>query len=102
MRDRRGRLKGDPKVNLFAIADPTLHTARIVGCCANFPAAHFKWIIVLGTAHARGPKPGTDLESFGCRQTHHRLRQVRLELIKNRFAEPGWNPANNTFNHATH
>ena len=99
--DRRGRFKGDTKINFLAIADPALHAPGIICGRPDFTAAHFKWVVMLRAAHARGRKPGTNLKSFGRGYAHHRFCQVCFKLVKNRFTESGRDAANNAFNHAT-
>src|ERR1700745_4330409 len=96
--DRSCRLKRDTKINLFAVTDAALHAAGIVGYCANSPATHFKWIVVLGAPHPRRRKPRADLESFGCRYAQHRFSQVRIELVENRFTKSRRDAATDAFN----
>src|SRR5207302_36592 len=59
-----GRLKRNAKINVFAVADSTLHAAGVVCCRPYFSTAHFKWIVVLRTAHSRRRKSGANLECF--------------------------------------
>src|SRR6266487_3197666 len=67
VRDRCGRLKRNPKINLFAVADSALDAPCVVCRCTDFPTAHFKWVVMLRAAHPRRHKPGTNLKSFCCR-----------------------------------
>src|SRR6267143_2710237 len=53
VRNRCSWLKRDPEINVFAIADAALDTARIICRCPHFAAAHFKWIVVFRAAHSR-------------------------------------------------
>src|SRR2546430_15917742 len=86
-RDCRRRFECHSKVNLSTVRDPALDAAGIICRCPNLAAAHFKWIVVLRAAHARGGKTRPDLETFRRRQTEHRLRQIGFELVENRLAE---------------
>src|SRR6266508_5967521 len=95
-------LKRDAKINLLPITDAALHASGIVGCRANSPATHLKWIVMLRAPHPRRRKTGTDLESFCCRYAQHRFSKICIELIENRFTESGRNAANDAFNNASH
>src|SRR5262249_10625649 len=99
--DGSGRLKSDAKINLLPITDAALHAAGIVGCRANFPAAHFKWVVMLRTPHPRRRKTRTDLEAFSCRNAQHRFSQICIELIEDRASESGRDSADHAFNDAT-
>src|SRR5437870_4216999 len=101
MGDRGCRLKRDTKINLLSITDAALRAAGIVCCRANSPAAHFKWIVMLRAPHPRRGKTGTNLESLRRRYAQHRFRQIRIELVKNRFTKSGRNAAHHAFNNAT-
>src|SRR5581483_1899542 len=94
-------LKRDTKINLLPIADAALHATGIVGCRANSPGAYLKWIVVLRAPHSRCRKTGTDLESFCRRYAEHRLGQISLELVENRFTEPRRDAADDAFNDPT-
>ena len=98
-RDCRRRLECHAKINVFAIANPALHASGVVCLCPYCSTPHFKWIIVLRTAHSRRRKPGTDLKTFGGRYAKHGFGEVGFELIKNRFTNPGRETARNALNH---
>src|SRR5207244_5309998 len=51
--DRSCGLKCDTKIDLLSITDAALHSAGIVSCRANSPAAHLKWIVMLRAPHPR-------------------------------------------------
>src|SRR5438876_9280645 len=59
---------------------PTLfpYTTLFRSCrCPDSTSAHFKRVVVLGAAHVRRRKPGTDLKSFGCRQAQSTTTRLK-------------------------
>ena len=56
---------------------------------------------MLRAPHPRRGKTGTNLESLRRRYAQHRFRQIRIELVKNRFTKSGRNAAHHAFNNAT-
>src|SRR5205823_12679325 len=50
-RNRCRRLKGNAKVNVFAIANTTLHASGVVRGCPNSSSADFECIVVLRAPH---------------------------------------------------
>src|SRR5438552_16299431 len=63
-RNRCWRLKRNPKVNVFAVANAALHASGIVRGCPNSSSASFECIVVLRTQHMRRSESGTDLETL--------------------------------------
>ena len=56
----------------------------VVGADLAFP--NLERIVVLRAFHRRGGEAGADLETFRRRQAEHRLGQIGLELVEDRFA----------------
>src|SRR5205823_3673744 len=79
-RNRCGRLKRNAKVNVFAIADATLHASGVVRGCPNSSSTGFECIVVLRASHLRRSESRTDLKPFCGRNAQHRFRQVCFDL----------------------
>ena len=87
--DRRGRLEGDAKENVFAVTDAALDAAGIIRLSPDFSLANFECVVVLRSAHPRRRKTGADLETLRRRQAQHRFRQIGFQFVEDRFAEAG-------------
>src|SRR2546423_2727920 len=100
-RNCRGRLKGDTKINLFTVGNPTLDSAGKIRACADTAAALLEDVIVFRTAHARRGKSRTNFEAFGGGQTQHRFGEISFEFIENGFAQTRRNISRNDLNQPT-
>src|SRR5213078_3939113 len=93
--------KRNAKVNVFAIANATLHASGVVRGCPNSSSAGFECIVVLRAPHPRRSKSRTDLERFRGRNAQHRFRQVCFELVEHGLAKSRGDAARHTLDYAT-
>src|SRR6266550_4003692 len=98
-RNRCRRLKRNAKVNVFAIANATLHASGVVRGCPNSSSAGFECIVVLRTPHLRRRKSRADLKTFCRWYAQHRFRQVCFELVEHGLAKSGWDAPRHTLDY---
>src|SRR5207245_9852836 len=79
-RNRCRRLKPNAKVNLFAIANATLHASGVVRGCPNSPSTGLECSVVLRAPHVRRSTPRTDLDLFRRLNPQLRFRPVCFVL----------------------
>ena len=100
--DRRRRLEGHANHDRFAVADAPLNPAGIVGGGVQAPIGGGEEGIVVLTALEQGPgKARANLKALGGGQRHHRLGQIRFELVEDGHAQSGGDAADDTFDDAT-
>jgi len=88
-------LSFSPEIDVFAICDSALYSATPVSCCPEVAIIEAnKGIIVLTPGHFCPLKARADLEGLGGWDGQHCVAKFGFELVKNRFAKPGGNVAN--------
>src|SRR5262249_49178614 len=100
--DRGHGLERDPKVDRFAVRDPTLDPTGTVGHRPDFAPAHAKRVVVLPAGEQDPAEPGPDVEPFGGRQTKHRLAEVGFQSIEDRFTPARRNAPGDAFHNPAH
>ena len=77
-----------------------MRAAGVVRAGADAAIRVVKCVVMFRTSHRGAAEPRADLEPHRRGEGHHRLRQISLEFIKNRFAESDGDIARYGFNHA--
>ena len=99
--DRGGRLERDAEEDVLAVADAALDAAGAIGGCMDRSLLDHEGVVVLASGLAGAGESAADLKSLGRGKTHHRLGEVGLQLVKDGFAESGWNAADDTLDDAS-
>ena len=72
-----------------------MYSATPISCCAELAIIEADEGIVVPTPrHLRPMKARADLEGLGGWDGQHRMAKLGFELVKNGFAKPGGNVAN--------
>src|SRR4051812_36868017 len=96
----RGRFERHAKDDLLAVADAALRAATAIRHGANAALARLKKIVVFAAAEARTGETAAQFETFRRGQREHRLREIGLESIEHRLAEPRGHAADAALDHA--
>mmetsp|Transcript_4472 Transcript_4472/g.16370 ORF Transcript_4472/g.16370 Transcript_4472/m.16370 type:complete len:200 (+) Transcript_4472:232-831(+) len=83
LRDRRRGFECNLHLNHFAVGDAALNPTRTVGSGTQpLLAIHIKFIIVLAALLQHAIEPTANFKALGRGQAHHRLGEVRFELVE--------------------
>ena len=84
-----------PKVDVFAIGDSTLYSPTPISCRAELSIIEANKAIIVPTSGYRRPvKARANLEGLGGWDGQHCMAKLGFDLVKNGFAKPGGNVAN--------
>src|SRR5262245_24931107 len=95
-----GRLERDAEHDVLAVADAALYAAGTVADGAHAALLDGERIVVGDSGQRHTAEPAADLEAFRRWQRHDRARQVGLELVEHRLAEPGRHAATDALDDA--
>lgn len=83
-----------PEVDILAIRDPTLNPTAPVCLRTHAPVwLRDERVVVLAPGDLRPTEAGADLEGLRRGNGEHRVRELRLELVKHGLAQPGGHAA---------
>ena len=98
--DRGGGLERHPDHDRFAVADAALDATGVVGgrLQPSIGGGH-KGIVVFAAFEQGAAEARPDLEALGGGKGHHRLGQVRLQLVEDGHAQTRCGVAHHAFDH---
>ena len=100
-RDGGRRLEGDAHHDRLAVGDAALHPTRPIGDRVRAAiGSQFERIVVRTTSETCAGKAAADLEAFRSGQRDHRLGEISVDLVEDRFAQAGRHVADDAFDDA--
>ncbi len=86
-RNRRRRLKTDPHRHIGPVADPAEYAAGVIGPLADVLPVHVKCVVIFAPEHLCRRGTFADINSLDRADREHRLREIRVQLLKDRISE---------------